>query len=159
MWHKCVSRSKIARFLCLSALAAGSHSQLCAQATLLLEEPYSYDGSFAGTGHAAVYLSRVCAESPTVLRRCRPGETGAVISRYHGIADRDWIAVPLITYLYAVSNPDDVPLVADEKLVNFLRHNYLESISITDPAAYQLAGSAYDRTTYGFRIATRPRAG
>lgn len=149
-------RLKIAKFFCLAALVAGATARVCAQATLLLEEPYSYDGAFAGTGHAAVYLSRVCAESPTVLRRCRPGETGAVISRYHGVAGRDWIAVPLITYLYAVSNPDEVPLLADEKLVNFLRHNYLESISITDPAAYQLAGSAYDRTTYGFRIATRP---
>jgi hypothetical protein len=149
-------RLKIVGLFCLATLWAGAPTHLGAQATLLLEEPYSYDGMFAGTGHAAVYLSRVCAESPTVLRRCLPGETGAVISRYHEIAGRDWIAVPLIPYLYAVSNPDEVPLVADEKLVKFLRSNYLESISLTDPAAYQLAGSAYDRTTYGFRIATRP---
>jgi hypothetical protein len=49
-------------------------AQLRAQATLLLEEPYSLDGTFAGTGHSAVYLSRVCADSPTFLRRCLPGE-------------------------------------------------------------------------------------
>jgi hypothetical protein len=148
--------SKIVGLFCLASVWASAPTPLRAQATLLLEEPYSYDGTFAGTGHAAVYLSRVCAESPTALRRCLPGETGAVISRYHEIAGRDWIAVPLIPYLYAVSNPEDVPLVADEKLVKFLRHNYLESISITDAASYQLAGSAYDRTTYGFHIATRP---
>src|SRR5215469_148599 len=93
---------------------------LRAQATLLLEEPYSYDGTFAGTGHAAVYLSRVCAETPVVLRRCQPGETGVVISRYHGVAGYDWIDVPLITYLYAVSMPDQIPLFADTKLVSFL---------------------------------------
>src|ERR1700682_5592361 len=79
-----------------------------AQATLLLEEPYSYDGTFAGTGHSAVYLSRVCAESPTLLRRCGPGEPGVVLSRYNRVAGRDWIAVPLIPYLYAVNNPEDV---------------------------------------------------
>ncbi len=149
-------RLNILGYLCLAVLLAGAPAPLRAQATLLLEEPYSYDGTFAGTGHSAVYLSRVCAETPTVLRRCGPGETGVVISRYHAIAGRDWIAVPLIPYLYAVGNAEDVPLVADEKLVKFLRHNYQESVGITDPAAYQLAGSAYDRTTYGFRIATRP---
>jgi hypothetical protein len=147
---------KIVRFFCLAALVAGVAAQLHGQATLLLEEPYSYDGTFAGTGHAAVYLSRVCAESPTVLRRCQPGETGVVISRYHNIAGRDWIAVPLITYLYAVDSPEDVPLVADERLVKFLRHNYVESIGVNNAASYQLAGSAYDRTSYGFRVATRP---
>ena len=39
-----------------------------AGATLFLGEPYGYDGAFAGTGHAAVYLSGVCAISPVVLR-------------------------------------------------------------------------------------------
>jgi hypothetical protein len=149
-------RLNLVGFVCLAALSAWLPSQLHAQATLLLEEPYSYDGTFAGTGHAAVYLSRVCADSPTVLRRCQPGETGVVISRYHNIAGRDWIAIPLITYLYAVNRPEDVPLVADEKLVKFLRHNYVESIDVNNAASYQLAGSAYDRTSYGFRVATRP---
>ena len=127
-----------------------------AQATLLLEEPYSYDGEFAGTGHAAVYLSRVCADSPTLLRRCGPGENGVVISRYHHVGGHDWFAIPLIPYLYAVEDPGDVPLYADAKLVAFLRKQYLEKIDITDNEAYQLAGSAYDRTTYGFRFATTP---
>ena len=73
-------------FICLCSLPrawAGS-------ATLLLEEPYSYDGALAGTGHAAVYLNGVCATSPVVLRPCAPGETGVVLSRYHGITQYDW---------------------------------------------------------------------
>src|SRR5216684_7239579 len=143
-------------FFCVTAVFLGAGAQLHAQATLLLEEPYSYDGTFAGTGHAAVYLARVCAESPIVLRRCGPGETGVVISRYNGVAGRDWIAIPLIPYLYAVKNPEDIPLFADSKLVAFLRHEYLTSIDVSGAASYQLAGSAYDRTTYDFRIATRP---
>src|SRR6185437_7578981 len=127
-----------------------------AQATLLLEEPYSYDGTFAGTGHAAVYLSRICAESPTLLRRCGPGETGVVISRYHHLEGRDWVAVPLLPYLYAVERPGEVPLYADAKLVSFLRRQYLEKNDISGLDAYQVVGSAYDRTTYGFRIETTP---
>ena len=141
---------------CLLVALLGAPAVLRAQATLLLEEPYSYDGTFAGTGHAAVYLSRVCAETPTLLRRCGPSETGVVVSRYHHIAGRDWIAVPLIPYLYAVNDPQDVPLYADPKLVALLRSRYQEEIGITGGSAYQLAGSAYDRTTFGFRIATRP---
>jgi hypothetical protein len=149
-------RLRIGKFICLAAVFVGASAQLRAQATLLLEEPYSYDGTFAGTGHSAVYLSRVCAESPTMLRHCQPGETGVVLSRYHRIAGRDWIAVPLIPYLYSVNNPQDIPLVTDERLVKVLRDDYLESVNLNEGRSYQLAGSAYDRTTYGFRIATRP---
>ena len=141
----------------VAALLLGSSSRSAhAQATLLLEEPYSYDGTFAGTGHAAVYLARVCAETPTLLRRCNPGESGVVISRYHHLEGRDWVAVPLLPYLYAVDNPGNVPLYADAKLVSFLRHQYLEKIDISGPDSYQVVGSAYDRTTYGFRIETTP---
>jgi hypothetical protein len=67
-----------------------------ASATLLLEEPYGKLGFFTATGHAAVYLSSVCAETPVVLRRCGPGETGVVLSRYDGVNGYDWIAIPLI---------------------------------------------------------------
>ncbi|HEV2697509.1 MAG TPA: hypothetical protein VGU90_05915 [Terriglobales bacterium] len=150
--------SKHSKFFafCVTAVVFGSSVAARSQATLLLEEPYSYDGTFAGTGHSAVYLSRVCAETPTALRRCELGENGVVISRYHGVAGRDWIAVPLIPYLYAVNDSQDIPVYADNKLVTLLRSRYLENLDMVGPAAYQLAGSAYDRTTYGFRIATRP---
>jgi hypothetical protein len=147
---------------CSAVLLLTAPARVFGQAALLLEEPYSYDGTFAGTGHVAVYLARVCAESPTTLRRCRPGERGVVISRYHGIAGYDWIAVPLIPYLYAVQKPEDVPLFVDAKLVALLRERYLagspfpaEGHQGAEPR-YELAGSAYDRTLYGFRIATRP---
>src|SRR6476659_5677707 len=122
--------------LILAAFTAVRPAELRAQATLLLEEPYSYDGTFAGTGHSAVYLSRICAETPTLLRRCQPGEQGAVVSRYHGVNGRDWIAVPLIPYLYAVNNPQDIPLYADPRLIAFLRTEYLRSIDIGGGASY-----------------------
>ena len=138
-----------------------------ASATLFLEEPYGKMGYFTATGHAAVYLSAVCADSPVVLRRCAPGETGIVLSRYDGIDGYDWLAIPLIPYLYAVERPEDVPLFADAKMVAFLRDQYrrkhLEEVA-PDPANgetpggiwYQLIGSSYDRTIYGFEIKTTP---
>src|SRR5215472_8707961 len=92
-----------------------------ADATLLLEEPYSYDGAFAGTGHAAVYLNHVCAQSPVELRPCAPGEDGVVLSRYKSVAGYDWIAIPVVPYLYAVEQRENIPLFADPKLVAFLR--------------------------------------
>lgn len=136
-----------------------------ADATLLLEEPYSYDGAFAGTGHAAVYLDHVCAQSPVVLRPCAPGEEGVVLSRYKAVGGYDWIAIPLVPYLYAVEQREDIPLFADAKLVAFLRDQYrrkhLESAAPDRPDGgtpvgdwYELVGSAYDRTTYGFEIET-----
>jgi hypothetical protein len=136
-----------------------------ASATLLLEEPYGKLGFFTATGHAAVYLSNVCAETPVVLRRCAPGETGVVLSRYDGVNGYDWIAIPLIPYLYAVERPEDVPLFADAKLTAFLRdryrRKYLEDVA---PDAqnggapggnwYELVGSSYDRTIYGYQVET-----
>lgn len=138
-----------------------------ASATLLLEEPYGKLGFFTGTGHAAVYLSGVCAETPLVLRPCLPGETGAVISRYDGINGHDWIAIPLIPYLYAVERPEDVPLFADAKMTAFLRDHYrrkyLQAVAPDTengetPSGnwYELVGSSYDRTMYGFEVATTP---
>jgi hypothetical protein len=148
-------------------LLAGFALPANANVTVLLEEPYSYDGALAGTGHTAVYLNRVCAATPVTLRRCHPGEHGVVISRYTRIAGYDWLAIPLVPYLYAVENPEDVPLFADPKLVAFLRDQYrrahLEEIAPDAPGGetpkgdwYELIGSSFDRTNYGFEIETTP---
>ena len=67
-----------------------------------MEEPYGGFGSVNPTGHGALYFNHICAESPTQLRMCLPGERGVVISRYHKVAGYDWLAIPLVPYLYAV---------------------------------------------------------
>jgi hypothetical protein len=157
---------KTRRILCaLFVLMLGSASLARASATLLLEEPYGKLGFFTPTGHAAVYLSGVCAETPLILRRCAPGELGAVISRYDGVGGYDWVAIPLIPYLYAVERTEDIPLFADPKMVSFLRDQYrrkhLEEVAPDlDRGAtpggnwYELVGSSYDRTSYAFEIET-----
>jgi len=156
----------IRRGLCtLLVLMSACASLASASATLLLEEPYGKLGFFTATGHAAVYLSGVCAETPLVLRHCAPGELGAVISRYDGVGGYDWVAIPLIPYLYAVERPDQIPLFADPKMATFLRDRYrrkhLEAVAPDRdngeaPSGnwYELVGSAYDRTAYAFEIET-----
>jgi hypothetical protein len=136
-------------------------------ATLLVGEPYGHDGKWAGTGHAAVYLSGICVSSPVVLRPCAADETGIVLSRYRGIGGYDWIAIPLLPYLYAVERLDDIPLLANKKLVSFLRdqyrRNHLESLVPDLPGGgtpdgdwYELIGASYLRTIYTFEIETNP---
>jgi hypothetical protein len=158
MW-RIISRLAVAVVIC-PALAHAS-------ATLLLEEPYGTLGFFTATGHAAVYLSGVCAENPLVLRTCAPGETGVVLSRYDGVGGYDWVAIPLVPYLYAVERPEAVPLFADAKMVSFLRDRYRrQHLQDIAPDAkngqapggnwYELVGSSYDRTIYGFEIETTP---
>jgi len=155
------------RFFYFALLLCTCAPLACASATLLLEEPYGKLGFFTATGHAAVYLSSVCAETPLVLRPCRPGETGVVLSRYDGVGGYDWIAIPLIPYLYAVDRPEDVPLFVDARMTEFLRdryrRKYLEDIAPDvrngeTPGGnwYELVGSSYDRTIYGFEIETTP---
>src|SRR5258708_244966 len=123
----------------LFVLALACASWARASATLLLEEPYGKLGFFTATGHAAVYLSGVCAETPLTLRACAPGELGAVISRYDGVGGYDWVAIPLIPYLYAVEQAEDIPLFVDPKMVDFLRdqspRKHLEPVAPNPPDA------------------------
>jgi hypothetical protein len=140
-----------------------------ADAALLMEEPYGEFGAFNPTGHAAIYLNHICAESPTVLRPCRVGEPGAVISRYHKIDGYDWLAIPLVPYLYAVERVEDVPKTADAVLEARLRDQYRRNhlLALAPDIAEgkkageapegewtQLIGASYDRRIYGFQIQT-----
>jgi hypothetical protein len=154
-------------FSAVLLLCLGASPRAQAGATLFLGEPYGHDAAFAGTGHAAVYLSGVCAASPVMLRPCAEGETGIVLSRYRGIGGYDWIAIPLLPYLYAVEKTEDIPLFADKKVVAFLRDQYrrkhLESLVPDLPGGgtpdgdwYELIGASYLRTIYAFEIKTSP---
>jgi hypothetical protein len=136
-----------------------------AQAAMLMEEPFGFFGFLNPTGHDAVYFERICAESPVKLRRCIPGELGAVITRYQGIAHYDWLAVPLIPYLYSVETPSEVPSRVDHNTVIALREKYhdphLLMLGKEVPRGgdrkrgwSQMVGAAYDRRIYVFRFAT-----
>ena len=138
-----------------------------AQAALLMEQPYGVFGTLNPTGHAALYLERVCADTPVHVRMCSPGEAGVVISRYKGMDGYDWVAIPLIPYLYAVDDPAQVPKQVNQEMVNRLRDHYREAElgkfgeklppgNFFNGGWTELVGTAYDRRTYAFRFATTP---
>ena len=84
-----------------------------------------------GSGHTAVYLSRICPASPIKLRLCRPGEQGSVISNYTTLGEDqpfEWNIVPLNVYVYGVENPADRPLFASPKIKRALEEAYREKI-------------------------------
>ena len=59
--------SLLSAFICIAPSRA--------DVALLMEQPYGDFGKFNPTGHAAVFLSDICAETPTQLRRCRPKDS------------------------------------------------------------------------------------
>lgn len=80
-----------------------------------------------GTGHSAVYFSRICPASPIKLRLCRPDEQGSVISNYINIGEDqafEWNVVPLNIYLYGVEDPRDRPLFGSFKIKHVLEERY-----------------------------------
>jgi hypothetical protein len=150
--------SVVCALLCMTPVARGS-------VALLMEEPYGEFGAFNPTGHAAMYLSNICADTPTRLRMCHDGEYGAVISRYHKVDGYDWVAIPLISYLYAVESVVQIPTSIDKAEVAQLRDDYrrahLEHLApdtgdggVPKGEWTQLVGSSYDRTIHGFKVET-----
>jgi hypothetical protein len=149
---------------CLFAAAA---TYAHASVALLMEEPYGEFGAVNPTGHAAVYFNHICADSPTMLRPCHDGEYGVVISRYHKIDGYDWLAIPLVPYLYAVDSLADVPQTVDKEQVAALRDAYRKQ-HLLDLAPNnrqggspkgewtELVGSSYDRTIHGFQVDSTP---
>jgi hypothetical protein len=162
--RKATPLRRVVLFLCfLAAAATYAH----ASAALLMEEPYGKFGAMNPTGHAAVYFNRICVDSPTVLRLCHDGEYGVVISRYHKIDGYDWIAIPLVGYLYAVDSPSEIPATVDREKVAALRDAYRRE-HLLDLASdnkhgeppkgewTELVGSSYDRTIHGFQVDSSP---
>lgn len=142
-------------------------SSAFADASLLLEEPFGRFGAMNPTGHAAIWLDHVCAESPMRLRPCREGEHGVVLSRYHRIDGYDWLAIPLIPYLYAVDQVSEIPETVtprlELKLRDAYRREHLEAL-VPDSRKHeipkgdwiQLVGASYDRKIWGFEVTTTP---
>ena len=149
--------------LCVGLLLGGVRGY--ASVALLMGEPYGTLGGMSPTGHAAIYLNRVCAETPTRLRMCHPGELGVVVSRYSGIAGYDWIAIPVVPYLYAVDELSEAPQSVDANNVSALRDAYRrEHLMMLAPddkdqktpggGWIELVGASYDRTIHVFEAQT-----
>src|SRR5258708_3184885 len=93
-----------------------------------------------GTGHSAVYFSRIGHDSPVRLRLCGPGEHGSVMSNYINIGEDqsfEWNIVPLNVYLYGVEDIQNRPIFGSYKIKHVLeeryRKNYLSSLCAGAP--------------------------
>jgi hypothetical protein len=144
---------------CFAAIPVSAHASVA----LLMEEPYGAFGAMNPTGHAAIYLNHVCAETPTSLRPCHDGEYGVVISRYHKVDGYDWIAVPLVGYLYAVDDVSQIPQAAGRGQVDALqdayRREHLMGLAPDNKKGdapkgewTELVGESYIRTMHGFQV-------
>jgi hypothetical protein len=155
------------RFIAALVYLLAAESVAHGSAALFMEEPYGAFGAMNPTGHAAVYLNHICADSPIVLRPCHDGEYGVVISRYHKIDGYDWIAIPLIPYLYAVNSIGDIPASVDKEQAAALRDAYRKAYLLElapdnkkggSPKGEwtELVGASFDRKIHGFQVDSTP---
>jgi hypothetical protein len=160
------TRWAIALAILLACLAC---SPARADVGVLLNE--SLDTSVAritGSGHSAVYFSRICPETPVKLRLCRPGEQGSVMSNYTTLGEDqpfEWNIVPLSIYLYGVQDPRDRPLFGSRNIKHALEERYREkyladycagSFCRTSNRAEwrEMVGASFSRSIYFFVVDT-----
>jgi hypothetical protein len=158
--------AKCLRVLCLLLISC---TTVHADIGLILGETISKGLSqWTNSGHAAVYLSRLCPASPIRLRLCETGESGSVINNYDRFDEDspyEWNAVPFNVFLYGTENPEFRPLYASVELRKALQERYLEQflnpicagrICTTDPNAgwRELVAANFARGIYIFVVKT-----
>lgn len=160
-----VGRSIWVLVLLFALVALPAHADV----GVLLNE--SLDTSVAritGSGHSAVYLSRICPDSPVKLRLCRPGEPGSVMSNYTTLGEDqpfEWNIVPLSVYLYGVEDPRKRPLFGTWKIKRALEERYRENVlaSYCDTPSCrtsnkaewrEMVGATFERSMYVFVVST-----
>lgn len=135
---------------------------------MFLLEALGISGEASSAGHVSIYFSNICADTPVQLRICRPGEMGIVIAAYPEFGtDKayDWIAVPLLPFLYGVENERNIPIYVNGEVRTLMREtyrrNFLRGI-IPDKAAGRrqkgdwqgMIGTTYNRDVYSFTLKT-----
>jgi hypothetical protein len=150
-------------------LACLACSQAYGDVGVVLNE--SLDTSVAritGSGHSAVYFSRICPESPVKLRLCRSGEQGSVMSNYTTLGEDqpfEWNVVPLSVYVYGVENPRHRPIVGSQKIKRVLeeryREQYLSAYCVSESCMTsnnaewrEMVGATLSRSIYMFVVET-----
>jgi hypothetical protein len=142
---------------------------------LVVGEPFGSFGTMLPVGHASIYIDNLCADTPTHLRACQPGESGVVLSRYHDLQSThlDWIAIPAFTFFYGVDNPANVPAFVTASSESELRESYRQAHLLDiapdrideqgkiHPPPYgdwqEGIGAAFDRRLFVYSLATTPQ--
>jgi len=121
-----------------------------------------------GSGHTAVYFSRICPDSPVKLRLCRPDEEGSVMSNYINLGEDqrfEWNIVPLNMYVYGVQDTRYRPVFGSPKIKKMLEERYREralpaycsgeSCMTSDKAEWrEMVGAGMSRSMYIFVVET-----
>lgn len=144
----------------LALLAGTAHGSV----TVLVGEPFGHFGTLLPVGHVAIYLDHLCADGPLKLRSCRAGEPeGVVVARYHNLGRVDWMASPVLEFLYAVPRADEVPAHVNADLVWEMQQSYRrEYLAGMVPDGHELdratnewwetAGTVYNRRLWGYQM-------
>ena len=147
-----------------------------ASLAVFVGEPFGRFGTMMPLGHTAIYLDRVCADGPLKVRMCGPNENhGVVLARYAAIGKYDWMATPVMDFLYATEDVQKIPSYATPELVWQMREAYREQhlravvpdgqegIFYGDGRAskakdlsewWETAGMAYNRRVWGYEVDT-----
>ena len=121
-----------------------------------------------GSGHSAVYFSRICPASPVKLRLCEPHEQGSVMSNYTTLGEDqpfEWNVAPLSVFVYGVRNPQNRPLFTSWKIKSALEENYRDSVlrdycashkceTSRDAEWREMVGATSERTLYILIVST-----
>ena len=121
-----------------------------------------------GSGHSAVYFSRICPASPVRLRLCGPHEQGSVMSNYTTLGEDqpfEWNIAPLSIFVYGVRDPQNRPLFTSWKIKGALEENYRESVlrdyceshkcqTSHDAEWREMVGATSERTLYILIVST-----
>ena len=116
---------RTAMFLLMSFMLFASRAAQ-ARMALIVGEPFGSFGTMMPQGHTSIYLQDLCVETAVRLRPCRPGELGAVVSRYHDLRHPalDWLAFPLPVFLYGTADLSEVPGYMTGRRETDLRERY-----------------------------------
>ncbi len=159
-----ITKYLFALFLCL----AFPLTQVKADVSLFMQEALGASGEATSAGHTSIYFSNICADGAMRLRRCAPGESGVVIAIYPGFGANqpyEWMAIPLIPFLYGVENEGHTPLYTNGEVRTLLRETYrqnnLRSIipdskegTIPPGRWQQMIGTSFNRDIYSFTLKT-----
>jgi len=124
-----------------------------------------------GSGHTAVYFSRICPDSPVKPRLCLPGENGSVMSNYINLGEDEryeWNITPLNLYVYGVEDARNRPVLGSAKIKNLLEKRYrdqvlaayctVQSCLKSDKAEWrEMVGAGMIRSMYIFVVETSPQ--
>ncbi len=164
-----LNRGSLSTFLLALVLACLACPRVYGDVGVVLNE--SLDTSVAritGSGHSAVYFSRICPASPVKLRLCRAGEQGSIMSNYTTLGEDqpfEWNIVPLNIYLYGVENAHYRPLVGSQSIKHVLeeryRERYLDDLCdsefcrTSNKAEWrEMVGATLERSMYMFVVQT-----